>query len=40
MNLYIKQKETHRHRRQIYGYQRGEGKRKGQIRGMGLTDTN
>ena len=27
MNLYIKQKQTHRHRKQIYGYQRGKGKR-------------
>ena len=24
MNLYIKQKQTHRHRQQIYGYQRGK----------------
>ena len=25
MNLYTKQEETHRHRKQIYGYQREEG---------------
>ena len=36
MNVYTKQKQTHRHRKQMYGYQRG----KGQIRGMGLIDTN
>ena len=39
MNLHTKQKETHRHRKQTYGYQRGEGG-EGQIRTMGLTDTN
>ena len=25
MNLFIKQKQTHRHRKQIYGYLRGKG---------------
>ena len=25
MNLFTKQKETHRHRKQTYGYQRGRG---------------
>ena len=25
MNLFIKQKETHRHTEQTYGYQRGKG---------------
>ena len=25
MNLFTKQKETHRHRKQTYGYQRGKG---------------
>ena len=25
LNLFPKQKETHRHRKQIYGYQRGKG---------------
>ena len=28
------------YKRQICGYQRGEGKGEGQIRGMGLTDTD
>ena len=27
MNFFTKQKQTHRHRKQIYAYQRGEGKR-------------
>ena len=27
MNLFTKQKETHRNRKQIYGYQRGKGSR-------------
>ena len=27
MNLYTKQKQTHRHRKQTYGYQRGKGGR-------------
>ena len=40
MNLYTKQNQTHRHRKQTYGYQRGEERRKGQIRSMELTDTN
>ena len=30
----------HRYRKQTCGYQRGEGKGKGQIRGIGLTDTD
>ena len=25
MNLFTKQRQTHRHRKQIYGYQRGGG---------------
>ena len=25
MNFFIKQKQTHRHRKQTYGYQRGKG---------------
>ena len=25
MNLFMKQKQTHRHRKQPYGYQRGKG---------------
>ena len=28
MNLFMKQKQIHRHRKQIYGYQRGKGKDK------------
>ena len=38
MNLYTKQKQTHRHRKQM-GYQRGEEEGEGQIRSTGLTDT-
>ena len=34
MNLYTT------HRKQTYGYQTGEGGKEGQIRSMGLTDTN
>ena len=40
MNVYAKQKQTYRHRNQTCGYQRGEGREKGQMRGMELTDTN
>ena len=40
INLYTKQKQTHRHRKQTYGYLREEGRRERQIRSMGLTDTN
>ena len=36
----IKQKQTHRHSKQTYGYQRGERGGEGKIRSMGLTDTN
>ena len=39
MNLYAKQKQTHRYRKLTCGYQRGEGMGEGQIRGLGLTDT-
>ena len=38
MNVYAKQ--THRYRKQTCGYQREEERGEGQIRGMGLTDTN
>ena len=38
--MYTRQKQTHRHRKQTCGYQRGEERREGQIRGMGLTDIN
>ena len=37
-NLLPKQKQTHRHRDQ--GYQKGKGVREGQIRSLGLADTN
>ena len=40
MNLYTKQKQTHRHRKQIDGYQMGHRGGERQIRSMGLTDTN
>ena len=35
-NELTKQKQTHRHRKQIYGYQRV----RGEIRSLGLADTN
>ena len=38
MYLYIKQKLIHIHRKQTYGFQRGEELGEGQIRNMGLTD--
>ena len=40
MNVFTRQKKTHRHRKQTYGYQRGEGGGEGQIRTTVLTDTN
>ena len=40
MNVYAKQKQTHRYRKQTTGYKRGEGSRVGQIKGMGLIDKN
>ena len=40
MTLYIKQKQTHSHRKQTYGYQRGKGGGEGINRSVGLTDTN
>ena len=39
MNLFTKQKETHRHRKQTYGYQRGKGG-VGSIGNLRLTDTH
>ena len=36
MNLYTKQKQTHRYSKQTYGYQRGKG-RGGKIKSLGLT---
>ena len=40
MNVYAKQKQTHRYRKQTCAYQREEGKGEEHIRGMGLIDTN
>ena len=39
-DLYTKQKQSHRHRKQLYSYQRREGGGKEQIKNMGLTDTS
>ena len=39
-DVYIKQKQTHRYRKQISGYQWGERKREGQNIGRGLNGTN
>ena len=39
MNVYAKQKQTHKYSKQTNDYQREEG-RGAQIRGMVLTDTN
>ena len=36
----MQNKQTHRYGKQTSAYQRGEGKRKGRVRGMGLRDTN
>ena len=40
LKIDAKHKLTHRHRRQILGYQIGEGSGEGQNRGMELTETN
>ena len=40
MNLFSKQKKTHWHSKQIYGYQRGKGVGEGEIKSLGLADTN
>ena len=38
---FIKQnKQTHRYRKQTSGYQRGEERGGGQVRGMGIRDSN
>ena len=37
---YTKHKQTHRSRKQTHDYQRGDKGEEGQIRSMGLTDTN
>ena len=36
MNLFIKQKQTHKHGKQIYGYKRG----KGEMEKLGIWDLN
>ena len=38
MNAFTKQKQTHRHGKHTYGYQKGKGM-EGKIRSLGLTDT-
>ena len=38
MNVYAKQKQTHRYRKQAHGYQREERRGEGKVRGMELTD--
>lgn len=40
MNLHTKQKHIHRHRKQIYNYQGGEGGKEEHIGSMALTDTH
>ena len=40
MNIYVKQKETHRYRKQTCSYQREKEGGEGQIESIGLTDTN
>ena len=40
MNKCAKQKQTHRSRKQACDYQRGVDRGEGQVRGMGLIDTN
>ena len=40
MNVYAKQEHIHRYRKQTCGYQKGEERGEGQIRGMELADTN
>ena len=40
MNVYTKQKQTHRYRKQTCSYQKGEVEEEGQIRCMGIKDKN
>ena len=40
MNLFTKQKETHRFQKQIHGYQRGNVGRRGKLRSLALTYTH
>ena len=39
-NELMKQKQTHRHRKQTYSYQKGKGVEEGWIRSLRLADTN
>ena len=38
--MYMQNRETHKYRKQISGYQRDEGREDGKIRGVELKDTN
>ena len=40
VNLFTEWKQTQRHRKQTYGFQRQKEGRDGKIRSLGLTDTN
>ena len=40
LKLFTAKKQTHRHRKQTYGYQSGERGREGQIRSVRLTDSS
>ena len=40
MNLYMRQKQTHRHREQVCGCQGGDVLGEGWIRSLGLADAN
>ena len=40
VNVCVKQKQTQRDRKHTCCYQKGEGSKEGQIRGMGLIDTH
>ena len=40
MNLFTKQNKTHRHRKQMYGYQSRKGVGEGYLRNLRLTDTH
>lgn len=40
MSIYTKQNQTHRYRKQTWGYETGGERREGQMRAMGLTGAN
>ena len=40
MNLFVEQKQTHEHRKQIHGYQRRKDTGEGETGSLGLADTN